>query len=129
MHVRVGVAGLDYLKCLSDCGCTGGVNYWSDNDIDDYKPDTSSEGALSDCESLCELKGDDLEHNLKRLQAEADLEAPRWTAPIDTLFKIILRPKTNVVWKKAEQNRSLGYNGLSSCTQCQRDKLARDQAE
>ncbi|KIK37600.1 hypothetical protein CY34DRAFT_40766, partial [Suillus luteus UH-Slu-Lm8-n1] len=117
------------LECLSDCGYTGGVSCWSDDDIIEYQPDSFSESTSSDCESLCELEGDDLECNLRQLAAEANSEALGLTVPVNTLFKIISRPKTNAIWKKVEKNRSLGYNGLSGRTQRRRDKLARDQAE
>ncbi|KAG1852220.1 hypothetical protein F4604DRAFT_1933793 [Suillus subluteus] len=118
------------LECLSDCGYTGGVSCWSDDDIIEYQPDAFSESNPSDCESLCELEGDDLEYNLRQLTAKTNSKALELTADeADTLFKIISRPTTNVIWRKAEQNRSLGYNGLSDRSRRRRDKLARDQAE
>ncbi|KAG1790001.1 uncharacterized protein HD556DRAFT_1192939, partial [Suillus plorans] len=55
----------------------------------------------SDDESLCELEGNDLEENLKGLRAETFFDKLSW-------------PKNSMVWMKAEQSRSLGYNGLSS---------------
>ncbi|KAG1896770.1 uncharacterized protein F5891DRAFT_1192665 [Suillus fuscotomentosus] len=118
------------LECLSDCGYMGGVSCWSDDDIIEYQPDTFSKSTLSDCESLCELEGDDLEYNLRQLTANTNSKALELTADeADTLFKIILRPTTNVIWRKAEHNRLLGYNGLSDHSRCWRDKLAQDQAE
>jgi len=104
------------LDCLSDCGYTGGINF---NQSDDkYEPDSPSGlgSEWSDDESFLELEGGDLEEDLKGLRAE-------------TLLDKLSQPKTSVVWKKAEQNRSLGYNGLSSRTQRRRDKMARDRAE
>ncbi|KAG1889605.1 uncharacterized protein F5891DRAFT_1198585 [Suillus fuscotomentosus] len=120
---------LDF-ECLSDCVYTGGVSCWSDDDIIEYQPDTFSESTLSDCESLCELEGDDLEYNLRQLTANTNSKALELTADeADTLFKIISKPTTNVIWRKVEQNRLLGYNGLSDHSWRRRDKLARDQAE
>jgi hypothetical protein len=53
---------LDF-DCLSDdCSYTGGVNFHLLDD--EYEPDSPSEHAWSDNESLCELEGDDLEENL-----------------------------------------------------------------
>lgn len=84
----------------------GGVNCWSDDDIIEYQPDAFSESTPSDCESLCELKGDDLEYNLRQLTAKTNSKALELTADeADTLFKIISRPATNVIWRKVEQNR------------------------
>jgi hypothetical protein len=50
---------------------------------------------------VSELEGDDLEENLKEHRAE-------------TVIDKLLGPKTSAGWKKGEQNRSLGYNGLKS---------------
>jgi hypothetical protein len=102
------------LDCLSDCGYTGGINFHQSDD--EYEPDSPSGSEWSDDESLWELEGGDLEENLKELRAEALLDK-------------LSQPKSSVVWKKAEQNRSLGYNGLSGRTQRRRDKMARDRAE
>ena len=44
-----------------------------------------------------------------RLRTLARLEKP-------SAFEQILKPVTSADWKTAEENRSLGYNGLLKCT-------------
>jgi hypothetical protein len=95
------------LDCLSNCSYTGGINFYQSDD--EYEPDSPSGGERSNNESLCELEGDNLEENLKGLRAE-------------TVFDKLLGPKTSAGWKKAEQTRSLGYNGLSSRTQRRKER-------
>ncbi|KAG2038703.1 hypothetical protein BDR03DRAFT_1009681 [Suillus americanus] len=108
-----------------ECGYTGGVScYWSDTG-DKYETDSNADSKRSECDSLCKLEGSKLEENLRELREEVIALG----TPVDSLFNKISKPKTGAVWKKAERNRSLGYNGLSGRTQRQRDKAARDQAE
>lgn len=108
-----------------ECGYTGGVScYWSDTG-DEYETDSNADSERSECDSLCELEGSELEENLRELREEVIALG----TSVDSLFDKISKPKTGAVWKKAERNRSLGYNGLSGRTQRRRDKAARDQAD
>lgn len=107
------------------CGDTGGVScYWSDTG-DEYETDLNTDNERLECDSLCKLEGSELEENLREFREEVIALG----TPVDSLFDKISKPKTDAVWKKAEWNRSLGYNKLSGHTQQQRDKAALDQAE
>ena len=95
----------------SDCGYEGGVNFsLSKSDSFDY----------SDAESLEELEGEELEANLNELRAELK------ELPIRTKYDLLMEPKTVKDWKKAEENRTLGYTGNSKRTQERRAKDLRD---
>ncbi|KAJ8580766.1 hypothetical protein M405DRAFT_752869 [Rhizopogon salebrosus TDB-379] len=110
----------------SNCGYTGGVSVevlTSDSDSE-YEPDTSESG-WSDGESLCELEGDESEENLAALKAKVDA----LQQPTSFKFEKILEGKTAAEWKKAEQNRALGYNGHSDRTKRRQNKTARDLAD
>ena len=98
----------------SDCGYAGGVNCdWSDSDSE-YDED------YTDMESLEDMDGDELDDNLQELKAELeDLFTP-------TKYDQIMEPKLTTDWKKAEQNRNLGYSGNSKRTRERRAKEARD---
>ena len=105
-----------------DCGYTGGVNYVpSDMDEDTNKSLIHPDKQSTDCESIQELEGDELEANLARLQ---DSEKGSLQAP--TLLDKISEPKKPLDWKRAEKKRGLGYNGHSKRTQCRRDKEGQD---
>ena len=119
----------EFMDSQSDCGYTGGVNVEvlsSDSDSSEYEPDTSdSESEWSDGESLCELEGGALEENLASLKAEVDA----LQQPTGFKFEKIVEEKTAAEWKKAEQNRALGYNGHSDRTKRRQNKTARDLAD
>ena len=71
-------------------------------------------------ESLEDMDGDELDDNLQELKAELeDLFTP-------TKYDQIMEPKLTTDWKKAEQNRNLGYSGNSKRTRERRAKEARD---
>ncbi|KAG1903006.1 uncharacterized protein F5891DRAFT_1185654 [Suillus fuscotomentosus] len=61
---------------LSDCGYTGGIDFHQLND--EHESDSPSGNEWSDDESLCELEGNDLEENLKGLQAETFFDKLSW---------------------------------------------------
>jgi len=109
----------------SECGYTGGVDVDSEDSDDEYDEggQMTSEWELSDSDSLNELEGDELEENLQMLQAEAEAEVARLEKP--SAFEQILKPVTSTYWKRAEENRSLGYNGLSKRTKERRAQQAR----
>ncbi|KAG1895730.1 uncharacterized protein F5891DRAFT_984034 [Suillus fuscotomentosus] len=53
-----------------ECGYTGGVScYWSDTG-DEYETDSNADSERSECDSLCELEGSELEENLRELREE-----------------------------------------------------------
>jgi hypothetical protein len=97
-----------------------GVDFqWSDNDCDHG---TDSEWSDSDGDSLAELEGDELEANLHELREEVEAI----TAP--SRYTRIAAKKSAREWKKAEQNRALGYTGNSKRTQQRRAKEAQERA-
>jgi len=96
----------------SECEYTVGVNV--DSSDSDYEPgDWDLETELTD-DTLSELSGDELEHNMHMLQAESAVEADLLTQP--TAFEKIATGVSSAAWKKAEKNRGLGYNGQSQRT-------------
>jgi hypothetical protein len=108
----------------SECDWHGGVNHFpSDSDWDslndsDWKTDSSSESDFGD---VSELEGDELIESL-----QATLEAEMQIISIPTPYEQILKPHTSGDWRKAESNRSLGYNKLSGCTQRRQALEARE---
>lgn len=97
---------------------TGGINCeWSDSD---YETSLSELWSDSDVESLEELEGDELEVNLQELREEVEMLA------VPTGYEEISKPKLAKTWKKAEKNRTLGYNGNSQRTAQRKAKEARD---
>jgi len=79
----------------SDCEYTGGVDV---SDVSDSDYESSEKG--SDSDSLSELEGDELEENLKRLQAEVEAEIAE-LADRNTFECISKAGSTQ--WKKAEK--------------------------
>ncbi|KAL1672218.1 hypothetical protein EV122DRAFT_255977 [Schizophyllum commune] len=98
---------------------------WTDSDSD--SEDTDSDlGEAGEDNIATELRGEAL---LRNLQEEALRELPHIleTDVPASAYKTIMEKKTKSDWTKAEQNRGLGYNGLSDRTKCRREKDARDQ--
>ncbi|KIK82327.1 hypothetical protein PAXRUDRAFT_35590 [Paxillus rubicundulus Ve08.2h10] len=83
--------------------------------------------SFDDGESVVELEGEELEENLIGLQEE--LEALQKKTPYEQLLAANTGSSSAKQWKKAESQRSLGYNGTSLRT-CQRyAKAAREQQQ
>jgi hypothetical protein len=109
---------------MEDADCEGGVTSedsdgWYEGGVNCFLSDSDEDfniGDYSDTESLEELEGDELEANLSELRA--GIIAP-------TKYEQVMQPKLAEGWKKAEQNRSLGYTGHSQRTQERRANEAR----
>jgi hypothetical protein len=93
----------------NECSWTGGVNHTM-----------SSDSALSDSDSyddwesdsdFSELEADDL---IESLRAEVEKEMREEMQVLPTLYQKLTQPVSSKEWRKAESNRALGYNGLSS---------------
>ncbi|KAG1833186.1 hypothetical protein EV424DRAFT_1533308 [Suillus variegatus] len=111
----------------SECEYTGGVNV--DSSDSDYEPqagDLDWETELTD-DTLLELSGDELEENMRMLQAGCAVEADLLTQT--TAFEKIAAGVSSAAWKKAEKDRGLGYNGQSQQTHEQRGQQARAAAK
>ncbi|KAG1890509.1 uncharacterized protein F5891DRAFT_987041 [Suillus fuscotomentosus] len=109
----------------SECEYTGGVNV--DSSDSDYKPgDLDWETELTD-DTLSELSGDELEENMRMLQAESAIEADLLAQP--AAFEKIAMGVSSAAWKKAEKNRGLGYNGQSQQTYERRGQQAQAAAK
>ena len=107
---------------------TGGVNNHligfdeSDSDFGD----TEWESEESEDE-VDELEGADLVESLrKELENELNLLKQAAQTPYEKISNANLTARD---WKKAEQNRGLGYNGLASRTQRKHRQDAREKAE
>jgi len=105
----------------SDCKYTGGVDV---SDVSDSDYESSEKG--SDSDSLSKLERDELEENLKRLQAEVEAEIAELADR--NAFEHILKAGSTQ-WKKAEKTRGLGYNGQSKRTKEWRAQQARASAK
>ncbi|KAJ7267175.1 hypothetical protein C8J57DRAFT_1228787 [Mycena rebaudengoi] len=98
-----------------DCGYDGGVStFFSDND--EYAPDGDSDSEFTESD-LSDFDEDILETLKTEL---ASLAKPA------TVNDALGKSKSKKDWKKAEANRSLGYNGLSIRTIQRHAKDARD---
>lgn len=108
---------------------TGGVNHDPETDNSDFSwEDTSSEDEASDSDepkSDEESDAEEKEEMVERLRRSMEHE--------DYLFKCVTaydklmdNYHTKQDWKKAESNRSLGYNGQSGRSQRRSQKNARD---
>jgi hypothetical protein len=88
-----------------------------------------SDGDLDseDDESVCELKGDELERNLETLRARLCVEEGVGRDSKSGLEQIT-EVKTSTEWKKFERARGLGYNGHSERTHRRCNKEAWDRA-
>ncbi|KJA16237.1 hypothetical protein HYPSUDRAFT_193377 [Hypholoma sublateritium FD-334 SS-4] len=113
---------------------TGGVNHCPDSDSDgsdfSWWEDTSSE-SNSDSDEPGSTSGEDSDSEEDeeawrgRLQREIEHEL-ELLGPKPSAFELLMENRTKAQWKKAESNRSLGYNGKSGRTQRRKDKMARD---
>lgn len=100
----------------SDCEYLGGINFYPSDS--DYVTDSEEESTDSGVESLLELEGDELEANLQELRAEFE--------DLHTKYEHVMQMKSTEDWKKAENNRGLGYTGNSRHTQQRKAKDARE---
>ncbi len=104
---------------------TGGVNHeLSDTESDLTWVETStadSDSTESSEDDMSEVEGDDIVESVR-----ASLEHEIKLLAIPTQYEQISRKLTADDWKKAEKNRSLGYNGNSDRTKRREAKTARD---
>jgi hypothetical protein len=98
-----------------DCGYDGGVSTFFSDD-DEYAPDGDSDSEFTESD-LSDFDEDILEALKTEL---ASLAKPA------TVNDALGKSKSKKDWKKAEANRSLGYNGLSIRTIQRHAKDARD---
>jgi hypothetical protein len=106
----------------SECEYMGGVDVDdSDTDREDGQLEWETE---STADTLSEFSGDELEENLRMLKGQSTVEAEVPMQPTGA-FNEIMVGVSSTVWKKAERNRQLGYNGLSQRTQQRRAQQAR----
>lgn len=92
---------------------TGRVDYTpSESDIDGHahKSVIDLDEHQTDCKSIQELKSDELDTNLTKLQETDMLQAL-------TLLDTISSLKKHVYWKQAGKKRTFRYNGHFKCTQ------------
>ncbi|KAF8168736.1 hypothetical protein BJ912DRAFT_913240 [Pholiota molesta] len=101
----------------------GGVNHdltETESDLTWFEP--SSEGDDESEEEFSEVEGDAVAASL-RASLEHEIELLSIPTPYE---EISAGNITNAMWKKAESNRSLGYNGRSDRTKRRETKKARD---
>ncbi|KAF9237262.1 hypothetical protein BU15DRAFT_11535, partial [Melanogaster broomeanus] len=100
-----------------DCGYMGGVSFQYSESDDDNTSCIESDGDSDseDDESVCELKGDELEQNLETLRARLCVEEGV-RSDLKSGLEQIAEVKTSTEWKKFEKARGLGYNGHSERT-------------
>ena len=114
----------DFSSTDSECEYTGGVdvNDTSDGEYEESGDSAEMWGSESDSDdSLVELEGEELVKNLQALWVEVEAEIAQL---VPTAFECISRPVPVDEWKKVEQNRNLGYNGLSKQTKERRAQQA-----
>ena len=122
----------DDIECT---GWSGGVTHYisSDEEVDSLSNDSDEE--------VEELTGSELEGMIQRNRGEsagvrvateglpapsAKLEAPVQQRTEPAAVSVIMGQRTNREWKKAENARSLGYNGRSVRTKRRHEKAMRD---
>lgn len=94
----------------SECEYMGGVDADdSDTGCEDGQLEWETE---STADTLSEFSGDKLEENLRMLKGQSTAETEVLMKPTDA-FNEIMAGASSMVWKKAERNQQLGYNGLS----------------
>jgi len=113
---------------------TGGVNHDPEMDGSDFSwwEDTSvtDDSESGDSDGPGSTSGADSEDEdawRGRLQKEIEHEIQLLNEP--SPFEVLMVHRTQEDWKKAESNRSLGYNGNSGRNQRRRDKKARDKED
>ncbi|PCH37054.1 hypothetical protein WOLCODRAFT_157754 [Wolfiporia cocos MD-104 SS10] len=106
----------------------GGVSYMISSDKDEDGEDLNDdEGNNGDDDGddddndndLSELEGDELHQSLEMAQQRKERNRDA--------FSILMRPMSQSIWKQAESNRALGYNGMSDRTKRRHDKKLRDE--
>ena len=106
---------------------TGGVNNHvvvtdnSDSDDTEWESGSSDEELEDD-----ELEGDELVESLRR-EIEHEIQLLQELEP--TPYEILKTVVSAKEWKKAKQNRGLGYNGRGKRTQRKQRQEAREKAE
>lgn len=93
----------------SDCEYTGGVNHKPDSDC--WNPMEPPD--LNNAKSLCEFNGNELKLNLAALQLSENTGKQE---PKSNSWNDIFEMKSKRDWRKAEEKRTLGYNGHSDWT-------------
>jgi hypothetical protein len=104
----------DDIECT---GWSGGVVHYISSD---EEPIVVSDGESEDSEVVEELSGSKLEEAIQQHSKRVPATAKPNT------FPVIMNLRTNQEWKKAENIRSLGYNGRSTRTKRYQEKAARD---
>jgi len=100
---------------------TGGVNHaLSDSDDSDYLTEDESDSDSEDMDEV--LVGLDKDEVLDGLRQECQMLRELDELAKPNLYDRILMTKSSSHWKKAEQNRALGYSGNSA-------RRKRDQSE
>ncbi len=102
---------------------TGGVNHelsGTESDLTWVEASTA-DGSESSGDNLSEVEGDDIVESVR-----ASLEHEIRLLAIPTQYEQLSRNYTAGDWKKAEKNRSLGYNGHSDRTKRREAKTVRD---
>ena len=108
-------------EIVSECDWDGNVNHCLSSDSDSDWDNELEDGFESDNSEFSELEGEDLKESLQKA-LEAELTLLAWLMP----YEVIQQATTSKEWKTAEQNRGLGYYGLSDQTQCCHEKKVRD---
>jgi hypothetical protein len=93
-----------------ECRWDETVNHWLADSDSDFTW-TDSDGEEESDSEFSELEGDDL---LKSLQSSLEAKLDILNQP--TAYETIKEGLTSEGWKKAEEHRSLGYNGQSDRT-------------
>lgn len=91
---------------LEVCSWDGGVNHEVTSDSEFCLTDSDDE---SEAEEFSDLDGEELVQSIEEEMKKMGLPKP--------LAIIMQSVGKTAVWKKAEQNRAMGYNGLSTRTQ------------
>ena len=79
--------------------------------IDDHSEDDLDDSGYGSNDYMSEMEGQELRDSLE-LQMEGEIEQIR-NGEKNSAYEELMREINTGQWKKAETNRSLGYNGLS----------------
>jgi hypothetical protein len=107
---------------------TGGVNHILETDNSDFSWEETSSEEESDLDSdEPQSDAEDKEEMIERLRRSMEHEDNLIKCVITVMVedKLMIK-RTEKDWKRAESNRSLGYNGHSGRTQRHNNKKARD---
>ncbi|KAF8147998.1 hypothetical protein B0H34DRAFT_758877 [Crassisporium funariophilum] len=107
---------------------TSGVNHYPETDNSDFSWEyTSSEEETSDSDEPQSDKESDAEEKEEMVERlRRSMEHEDHLVKCVTAYDILMLKHTKKEWKKAESNRSLGYNGNSGRSQRRSEKNARD---